>query len=192
MLPADQALGAADLGATHIDDRLVVHDQLFLIERAAEVAEQAQALPRVAVQAAGVQVDATVGVLRGVHRHVCAAQQRVGVIAVEREARDAHACPDLKGHLLDLKGALHDLDDLPCVMLELLRVGRVLGREDRKLIAAHPRDDAVGPDALDQTRAQFAQQLVAVVVAERVVDLLEAVQVQQHHRKRLLSAAGAR
>ena len=77
------------------------------------------------------------------------------------------------------------------IALELLRVGRLLGRKHRELVAAHARDDALGPDALDQARAQLAQQLVAVVVAQRVVDLLEAVQVQQHHRKRLAGAAGA-
>ena len=49
VLPADQALGAADLGAAHVDDRLVVHDELVALQRPLEVADHAQPVDRVVV-----------------------------------------------------------------------------------------------------------------------------------------------
>jgi hypothetical protein len=49
VLPADQAFGAAHLGAAHVDDRLIVHDELVALKRALEVADDAQSVHRVVV-----------------------------------------------------------------------------------------------------------------------------------------------
>ena len=53
--------------------------------------------------------------------------------------------------------------------------------QDAELVATEPRDEAALADRLDQPWAEVSQQDVAVVVPERVVDLLEAVEVHQHH-----------
>ena len=52
---------------------------------------------------------------------------------------------------------------------------------DGELVAAQTRDERVGP-AARSAAAQNAQQLVARRVPERVVDRLEAVEVEHHHR----------
>src|SRR3954469_6445529 len=48
--------------------------------------------------------------------------------------------------------------------------------------ATHPPDRVAGPQRLVQPRADLGQDLVARVVAERVVELLEAVEVDQQQR----------
>jgi hypothetical protein len=57
---------------------------------------------------------------------------------------------------------------------------RELGQDEAELVAAEPRDGVVGADGVGQPGGDHLQQLVAGVVAEGVVDLLEPVQVDQH------------
>ena len=64
-----------------------------------------------------------------------------------------------------------------------LALGLVAGVEhDRELVAAEPRERVAGPQRLLQARADLAQHLVAGRVPERVVELLEAVEVDQQQR----------
>ena len=54
--------------------------------------------------------------------------------------------------------------------------------EDGELVAAQPGDEAVGADRRRQPGADLDQQQVALLVAEGVVDVLEAVEVEDHDR----------
>ena len=54
-------------------------------------------------------------------------------------------------------------------------------RQDRELVAAEARDQPALADPLGQSRPEVGQQIVAVLVAECVVDVLEVVEVEQHH-----------
>jgi hypothetical protein len=56
-----------------------------------------------------------------------------------------------------------------------------VGQQDRELVAAQPRDGVARAQHAGDPRADELEQLVAAVVAERVVDLLELVEVEQHH-----------
>ena len=58
-------------------------------------------------------------------------------------------------------------------------------QQDRELVTTEPRHDVLRTEHVEQPRADLLQQPVSDVMAERVVDLLEPVQVQQHHRERL-------
>jgi hypothetical protein len=60
-----------------------------------------------------------------------------------------------------------------------------VGQQDRELVAAKAHQQVVGVEVVGQARADLAQELVAHVVAERVVDLLEAVQVHDQQGDRL-------
>ena len=64
------------------------------------------------------------------------------------------------------------------------------GSSMRELVAAQPGHRVAAPQHLAQARPHLAQQQVAGVVAERVVDLLEAVEVDQQQRGLLALAAG--
>jgi len=57
----------------------------------------------------------------------------------------------------------------------------VLGEQQPELIATEPGDGVLGAQDLPHPWADLLQQQVAVVVPEGVVDLLEPIQVQQHH-----------
>ena len=58
-----------------------------------------------------------------------------------------------------------------------------VGRDDGELVAAEPRQERAADRRLQAPR-HLAQQAVADGVAEHVVDLLEAVEVERHQRER--------
>ena len=65
--------------------------------------------------------------------------------------------------------------------------GREIGRarqQHRELVAAQPRHGVDLAQRPLQPRTDLGQQQVADVMAERVVDVLEAVEVEQQHRHR--------
>ena len=74
--------------------------------------------------------------------------------------------------------------------------GRLAGvadvvEQDRELVAAEPGDGVAGPQGGLQPARDRDQQPVADVVAERVVDELEAVEVEEQHRRAGGRARGA-
>src|SRR5262249_59614577 len=62
--------------------------------------------------------------------------------------------------------------------------------DDRELVAAEARERVARSQHLRQARADLAQHLVAGVMAERVVELLEAVEVDQQQRELVALALG--
>ena len=54
-----------------------------------------------------------------------------------------------------------------------------VGQQDGELVAAEAGEDVVAAQRLAQARGDVDEQLVAVLVAQRVVDLLEAVEVDE-------------
>ena len=85
-------------------------------------------------------------------------------------------------------GSLERLEDLLPDLGAGVGVGR--GRQqDGELVAAEPGDRVARAQDAGDARADELQQLVAAVVAERVVDLLELVEVEEHHdRPRAVAA----
>ena len=63
--------------------------------------------------------------------------------------------------------------------------------DDGEFVAAHPADMAERPDLLDQPLGDALQHRVALRVAERVVDRLEAVEIEEHDRAGRLAAGRA-
>ena len=90
-----------------------------------------------------------------------------------------------------------DLDNAREVLEEALRdayresFGRLVEQE-RELVAAEASQRVCGPDRLRETRRNHLQQLVAGAVTERVVDLLEAVEVDEENRETISGTRGAR
>ena len=124
-----------------------------------------------------------------VHRDVGALQQPHRVLRVVREERDADAGVDVDVDAADRERFLER-----GAQPQARGAGRglVAGLEDdRELVAAQPRQRVVLAQQLLQPRADLAQHLVAGVVAERVVELLEAVEVDQQQRE-LVAVRAAR
>ena len=70
-----------------------------------------------------------------------------------------------------------------------LGVGRV-GQDDRELVAAEAGEHVAGAQHRAQTRADLLEHEVAGAVAERVVELLEAVEVDEQQRDRRAAERG--
>src|SRR5215212_4661961 len=97
--------------------------------------------------------------------------------------RDPDAGPDLDLQIVELKRRAQRLADALDQQVDRLRAEQ-LGEEDDELVAAEARDRVALAHSSLQPRADEPKQEIAVVGSERVVDLLEAVEVHQHHRER--------
>ncbi len=71
------------------------------------------------------------------------------------------------------------LDDAVGHDLSLFRIG--LRKQHRELISADPRQDVRLAHAMSQRSGDALEQIVARLVAERVVDVLEVVEIDQKH-----------
>jgi hypothetical protein len=116
--------------------------------------------------------------------------EAVGRVAVVREAGDADAAGDRQaaaGHLEGFRQAGHDLAG---GVLAETGVWLRVHRHD-ELVAAQARDGVFVAEQAPQAAGDLAEQQVAHVVAEVVVDRLEVVQVDEEHRHLGVVAAGA-
>ena len=177
IVPAQQRLDPDEPPAAR-EDRLVVQLELLGHERAAQARGHRQPLERVA---AGLRVDRPAparGVLGLVHRRVGVRQQRVGVRGFAGAQRDA----DRGGHLelgagdherlreaaLDLRGGALGGGE---------RVVMQVCQQQQEAVSARAGEQVGGADRPLQACGEAADQLVAGTMAERVVDQLEAVEV---------------
>ncbi|MDT4821239.1 hypothetical protein FQZ97_544090 [compost metagenome] len=189
-VPAHQRLETAQAPALQVQLRLVDHHELLVLQAHTGFPLHGQALLHLVVHLRHEGADAVASLVLGlVHRRVGIAQQGDGVAAVAGVAAEADAAADR--HLLLVQH--HRQGD---ALLEALQPGHLLAKlvglhqQHDELVAAqarygvdlaHPRPQAVG---------DLDQQLVAGVVAEAVVDHLEAVDVHEGQREAALVARG--
>jgi len=83
---------------------------------------------------------------------------------------------------VDEKWRLERLSDLPGDGRGSRQVGR-REREDSELVAAESRDGVSVAQAADEALGDELEQHVAVLMAERVVDVLELVEIHDEHRQ---------
>ena len=183
VVPAQQRLGADHAAARQIDLRLVVQPQAPQRQRLAHRVVDTHPGPQVDVLVRLVEaVAGPAAFLHAVHRLVGVAQQGVHRVAVVRVERDADAARHGETQAPMHERARHGLDH---ALRDGLGAGHVgLVKEHHELVAAEPGHGVdlahAGGDAL----GHVDQHLVADPVAERVVDVLEAVEVEEQHRER--------
>jgi hypothetical protein len=133
---------------------------------------------------------AAAGGLGVVHRQVGVAQQLLGARAVARVERDSHA----RRHEHVGADRERGRERLDHVARRLGGVDRVahLGQHHRELVAAQPRHDVRLAHAAAQARRRLHQQLVAGGMADAVVHVREAVEIDEQHRERAAAALGRR
>ncbi len=127
--------------------------------------------------------SASVG-LGAVERHVGVAQQRIGLLRVERRDRDADA--DIGDNLVPFD--LVRLDDrLADALGKRSRVGRFLhlGHDDGEFVAAQTGNRIGLSGAAAQTVGDQFQQFVPDRMAERIVDALELIEIEAQDRQTL-------
>jgi hypothetical protein len=126
--------------------------------------------------------DAAAAAFGGVHGLIGAAGQLVGALAMVRKDGNADAGGDRVPVAIDVEGFVDEVQspvgDPSC------RVS-VTGREDEsELVAPESGDEIALSQVGPQPFAQLDEQPVAVMMTERVVDLLEAIEIQHEHRDR--------
>ena len=122
--------------------------------------------------------------LGGIERHVRACQQGLRVHPVVRRDCDADAGADQEMLAVQVEGRVQRGDE-PAGQRRRLFGPEQAPLDHRELVAPEPGDGIELPDQCAQPHADRLQQGVANRVAERVVDLLEAVQIQAQKSKRL-------
>ena len=120
-----------------------------------------------------------------VHCRVRVLDERVGVRAIGGIDADADTCGDVEIVLVDEMRPRHRLQH------SSRRDGRVFRainfqKQNDEFVAALPADGIRAAYAFHQTRSDRLQELVAGRMPERIVDVLEAVQIQEQHRDALL------
>ena len=180
-LPAQQGLGAHRT-AFQAHQRLVVDLQLAALQRPAQPHLDLHALADCGRERAGIEAEAVATARLGL------VQRRIGVldeprcgVAVVRVQADADARAD--DHLLPVgnaEGLLHPLRELAGDAGG--RVGRLeVLDHDQKLVPAQARERVLVAQAAAQAGRDRLDQLVARGVPQAVVDVLEAVEIDEQH-----------
>ena len=172
--------------------RLVVQDELLGSASAARSSPiSASRIGLCVVEHRGRRPTARVRLLGDVHRDVGVLQQRGEVVAVVRGDGDAEAGLDVEASRprgRTARRARRRSFAGRALRVRRRRPGRAAGRRTRRRRAARRSRPRAVPA---QPRPDLLQQQVAVVVAERVVDLLEPVEVEQQQGDLPLGAVGA-
>ena len=172
MLPAHQGLEACDAPEVEIDDRLVVQDQLLVLDRALELLAAVEPREGVDVHVGGEDRETVRARRLGrVHREVRVAQEVVAAVGAGDADRGAQVQPLALEHHRRGQHVEQARD-------ERLRIASA-GREHGELVAAQPGDRVAGAQRVAQPLAADRQQPVARGVAERIVDLLEVIEVEE-------------
>src|SRR5208282_5877007 len=126
-------------------------------------------------------------VLRLVHGEVRLRQNRVLVGHVGRAYGDAHAGGDMDLVAFYAEGRAQDVDELRRQNCRISGVAKP-GLNDGELVAAETRDRVDLPQALLEPLCDRHEQLVSHLVAERVVDVLELIEVEKEDRKTVVAS----
>jgi hypothetical protein len=177
--PADQRLGAGQRAGRDVDLGLVVKHELVARKRIAQSAFRGECLQRPRVHVARVKAVAVAARALGiVHGRICVADQLAHVSRVVGEHADADARRDLELVIAEDQRLSQHREQLVCDHCQVSR--RVdLGQRDHELISAHTRDQVSPPYAAAQPFGDDLEQLVPGGVAHGVVDVLEAIQIDE-------------
>jgi hypothetical protein len=183
MLPAQQRLEAGDPVLAEVEERLEDEKQLVARDGALEVRLQRLAIAGQPVVADLEEADrAGSGLLGAVERRVGVLHDVEGRVAVARCQHDADAGRARELAALD-RERLGEGCDKALGDFERILGPRQVGHHQRELVAADARDVLGRAGAALQAACDLDQEFVAGGVAELVVDLLEAIEIEQQHRE---------
>ena len=164
------------------ETRLVGEPELAALRRLAQLDLEPAAVLLCRLERLGVEREAVASAgLGGVEGEIGGAQQAVGVLAVLGEQRRTHADGDRQARLAEIECRPAGLHQPLGEHERLLAVAEIRGHQ-RELVAAEPRRRVRGTDHAPHALRQIAQQPIAGRVAIAVVDVLEAIDVEDHQR----------
>ena len=182
MMPADKRLAAGDLTGFDVDDRLVIDLELAVddglakleFEFAARLDTGVHGDFEEAVAAAAIGLGAIEGEIRILHDDV----RRVAVGGRQRDA-DADADDDLS--TVEIVRRADDLDETRRHGGDVFRLG-LRHLDDGEFVTAQAGDDVFIADAGAHPPGSRLQQEIADRMTERVIDILEVVEIEAEHR----------
>src|SRR6266852_806290 len=182
VLPAQQRFDPGDRAGRNVDLGLVVHAELAPLQAVPQAGLQRELLRRVRLQLGGKEAESVAAPFLGaVHGDVRSREQRLRVAAVGRISADPDAQRDVELLPVDLAELGHGREQLPGDLGQRGRVAQLLDQQ-HELVSAEARDDVALAHAVCQALGGFLQHPVAELVAERVVDVLETVEVHEEER----------
>ncbi len=168
-----------------------MNEQLAVVDRPPQAGFQRQAMRRLIGEVAGEEAEGVLAVVLGaIHRRVGVAHQRAGIDRVLGEHAQADAGTDVAFVLVELVAGAQRAEQAFGGQGRLAAVGRF--EQDDELVAAESGHRILGTDAVEQPRGRLLEQLVAGDMAERVIDHLEVVEIDEHHAETFARALGAR
>ena len=178
--PADQGLEAGRGVGGAVDDRLEVHRDLFSIDRLAQLALERHLFDQELAHALVEDLDTISAAFLGpVHRGVGVAQQLIGCHLPRITHRNADAERRMDGCPVVDVGSGKRRSNAFGNRHGLRHAGEVVAQHD-ELIATKPGNGVVDPDCGFHPFANVFDEPVSDVVAERVVDHLEPVDIDEH------------
>jgi hypothetical protein len=181
--PAHEGFERHDGLAVRREDRLIMQAEFVPIDRAAQVvldrlahADGLVHLPR--EEAESVSALA----FRLVEGCIGEAHQILAVDAVVRCDRNTDGDADADRRAADLERLGDGIEDSASERIRVLR-GAQPGLDDREFVAAEAGEGVARPQQLLEPARHELDELVAGRVAVGVVDILEAVEVEEHHRE---------
>src|ERR1700676_531278 len=189
LLPADQGLDAGDLPGVEIYLGLIVQQEFFALERAAQVAFQRLPLdgPQIHFRLEKLEIVTTL-FLGVVHGGVGIFDKRSGIFSVFRVDADANAAIDMQIVPSDVVGRAERTEYFSGAGGRIFRMGD-LGKEDHKFIAALAADGVGTAHARQQSSRNGLQKGVAGGTSQGIVDVFETIQIQKEQRHRPALAA---
>ena len=184
MVPAHECLGADDATGVELHLRLPVQHELTLVERTVEITFELQPPGRPLGMVVVEHLDACSATRLGlIHRGVGVAQQDIGAVVATDRQRDAHAHREEHRLIADAQRVLKILEESFGHEHGIVGTGDVLEQHD-ELVAAETADGVVGAEHRCEPFGEPDEHVVAGRVTEAVVDDLEVVDVEEHHRER--------
>ncbi len=188
--PADQSLRAAHPSRFGVDDGLIMQFQLVLQDGAAQLVFDLLAR---ACDLAHFAIEEAIAIaarrFRAIERQIRHLQKVAGAGVMLGSERYSDARADVDLAALDLERLAQRRNDAIGQRARRLTLGDLAGLNDGELVAAKPGQHVRLPQQLLQAGCHLRQQRIAGRMAERVVDLLEAIEVQQQDAERLAALA---
>ena len=166
---------------------MVVDDELTFVDRPSELPDEREPVGRVVVVLRVVELR-VMRLLAQVHRHVRVPDERLDVVTVLGRDGDPDRSLDLQRQSADDERTLHGTLNSRGELERGVRVGRS-GCEDAELVAAEPGDRVRVAHRRAESLREEAKDLVTALVTEGVVDLLEVVEVEDHHDQPVFARA---
>ncbi len=183
MPPAQQRFQPDDAAGSEFNLRLVMELELAALDRSTQFVGDDHAFPHLAIEIGAVKPDAIAAVLLGaIEREIGLNHHRVRPDRFRLVIRYADADRDMNFIAGDHVGLREDGRNL---IGERARCACIIGigLQNRKLVPTDPGDDIVLANAGNGAGRDLPQQRIANGVAERVVDVLEMIEIEIKHGK---------